>query len=150
MRTVLIAVGLSLAGVICLLLFLKLVFGAIRRRLVSEVAARFSERDILKQSIGANFFGRESKGMGQVRGNGALVLTGQDLWFLLVVPRREISIPLRDVTAVGTKKSHLGKSVLRPLLHVQFRSDGRDDSIAWWVVDPDAWCTAIDHARSSL
>lgn len=85
---------------------------------------------------GANFFGLESRGAAQLRGNGTLVLTDQEIFFERWVVRMEIRIPLNAIVAVDTPMSHLGKSVARRLLKVTFRgADGQNDSIAWYVPD---------------
>lgn len=85
---------------------------------------------------GANFFGQESKGVLQTRGNGTLVLTDTELYFEKFIPRQEIHIPLSTIQRIETAKSHLGKTVFRPLLKVVYQNEaGQPDSIAWLVPD---------------
>ncbi len=92
--------------------------------------------------------GLESRGKGQVRGNGLLALTADELRFEQLVPRRETLIPLADVTAVETKRWWLGKSVGSKLLCVRWRSpDGTEDAMAWAVRDLDAWLAALAAER---
>jgi L-2-hydroxyglutarate oxidase LhgO len=45
----------------------------------------------------ANFFGQESRGVTQIRGNGTLILTDSDLIFEMWVPNKQLRIPLRSV-----------------------------------------------------
>jgi hypothetical protein len=138
------------AGLIALLTVLMLVFDSLRKRLSGEVERRFAGREVLLQALNANFFGQQSRGVGQIRGNGALVLTADELWFLLGIPRREISIPLRDITSVSLVNSHLGKSVFRPLLHVEYLAAGTADAIAWAVDDPERWKATIEQTTGRI
>jgi len=95
----------------------------------------------------ANFFGSGSKGMGQVRGNGVLLLTGSQLYFRMLMPEREVRIPVDSISSVSTPRSFLGKSKLSPLLRVDFkRADGKDDSAAWMVRELDRWVEELKKA----
>ena len=143
----LIIVASVLGGLVVLFLILGIVFGAVRRALRRAVQDRFSPVHIRRQEIGANFFGQTSKGARQVRGNGALVLTEEQLWFRLALPAREWDIPLRDIILVDTKRSHLGKSCLWPLLFVEFHTEHGADSIAWAVRDAEGWREDIEQSR---
>ena len=88
--------------------------------------------------------GTESLGKGQVRGNGTLALTADELWFRQWVPRRELRIPLSAIVDVGVEKWWLGKTVGRPLLRVRWRGDGgAEDAAAWQVADLDAWLNEL-------
>lgn len=92
----------------------------------------------------ANFFGVESRGKGQVRGNGYLAASPGQILFVMWMPRRELAIPRHRVTAVERTRSHLGKSVGRELLRVRFTNDaGEPDSAAWLVRDLGAWESAL-------
>jgi hypothetical protein len=129
---------------------LKLLTGKIRESMDSLVAVQFDPEDVLKQEHSANFMGQESKGMGQVRGNGALILTHTDLHFILAIPRRSWVIPLVDITKVSFPKSHLGKTKFKPLLRVDYMDNGQNDAIAWLVSDLEDWTKAIEEAKSNL
>jgi hypothetical protein len=88
--------------------------------------------------------GRESRGKGQVRGNGWLALTDDELRFKQWVPAREERIPLATVTAVETPRVWLGKTVGRKLLCVRWQTaDGTADAMAWEVRDLDDWLVAL-------
>lgn len=87
----------------------------------------------------ANFFGQQSKGVGQVRGNGTLLITKDALVFEMWLPQHELVIPLQSITGIDTPKSFLGKSQFVPLLMVEFtNADGEADAAAWRVPDIDA------------
>ena len=66
---------------------------------------------ILLQDSGANFFGLESLGGMQLRGNGGLVLTSGCLYFCMLLPRRELKISLEEIEETSLVRSHCGKSV---------------------------------------
>lgn len=94
----------------------------------------------------ANFFGRQSLGMTQLRGNGCLVASDDDLLFVQLMPLRAFEIPRKDITAVETPSSFLAKSRFTPLLKLDFTtSDGQRDSAAWQVRDLDAWLKLLRH-----
>lgn len=88
--------------------------------------------------------GLRSRGRGQVRGNGSLVLTAEELRFRQWIPQRETTIPLAAVTSVGTERTWLGKWVGSKLLCVRWRTpDGGEDAMAWRVPDLDGWLAAL-------
>ncbi|MBN2430159.1 MAG: hypothetical protein JXQ27_01730 [Acidobacteria bacterium] len=136
-----------LAGVLLLLVIQRVIIGAFRRHLMKRIQERFAGKGIRRLSLGANFFGQQSRGRGQIRGNGALVLTEDKLCFLLAAPRREYVIPLQQITGVSLPKSHLGKTILRPLLRVDFITVHGPDAIAWALADPDSWAREIEARR---
>src|SRR5512147_2315477 len=69
---------------------------------------------------GANFFGQQSHGVTQLRGNGTLVITDSEVYFEMWLPRRELTIPLSAVQGSETVRGFLGKTVGRPLLKINF------------------------------
>lgn len=91
----------------------------------------------------ANFFGLQSVGAVQARGNGCLALGEDALLFAQWVPQRDVRIPLHDVIEVDQADSHLGKSTFRKLLRVRWKVDGREETAAWFVRDVDGWTTAL-------
>jgi len=143
---------LSITGALALVIVLSLIARAALRKvaamMTAEIATRFSPEAIRRQDTAANYFGRESLGMGQVRGNGGLVLTHDTLWFMLAVPRREVTIPLNRIEAVEVRRKHLGKRIGRDLVYVRWSTDEGPDAAAWCVRDPAAWITALEAARS--
>ena len=98
----------------------------------------------VRRRANARGLGLESRGAGQVRGNGWLVLTPDELRFRQWVPRRDTRIPLEAVTAVETRRAWLGKTVGSRLLCVRWRTpDGTEDAMAWQVPELDAWLAEL-------
>ncbi len=87
-----------------------------------------------------NFFGLESLGVWKIRGNGVLILTKEKLLFGMWKPKRDLSILIGNIYEISNPKSHLHKSVNRPLLKIVFKNEqGESDSAAWYVRDLDKW-----------
>lgn len=104
--------------------------------------------DAVARSATVNSLGLESRGRGQVRGNGRLVLTPDELRFGQWVPRRETRIPLAAVTSVGTERTWLGKWVGSRLLCVRWlTAEGGEDAMAWQLRDLEGWLAAIEAQR---
>ena len=110
------------------------------RKQAEEVLNRFQDRKIYAYSSGANCFGLESLGQKQFRGNGILVLTEKELFFEMLLPKKEFNIPIRNIVKIETPKSHLHKTKFKPLLKVIFKNDkGELDSVAWLIKDVFQW-----------
>jgi len=128
------AVLIGVFGVLALL-----VLPALRRlkvRRAEEVARTLGADRVLFLEPAANFFGQESLGMRQIRGQGCLAFTAGEIYFLMWLPKREYRVPIRSIRNIDTPRSHLGKSKLSPLLKVTFAGpQGGEDSIAWLVRD---------------
>ena len=106
--------------------------------------------DTATRKANARGLGLESRGKGQMRGNGWLVLSPGELRFSQWVPRRETRIPLSAVTAVETPRVWLGKTVGSKLLCVRWRTaEGGEDAMAWEVRDRDGWLAAIAEQRDA-
>lgn len=120
-----------------------LTFRWIERSVAPRIAAVVPARSIVLQDLRANSLGLTSRGKYQSRGNGALVLTADELVFFQMVPKRDLTIPLATITEVKTVKVHLGKSYGRNLLYVGFDGPSGPDSIAWFVRDLPAWLAAL-------
>jgi hypothetical protein len=126
------------------LLFVLIMFPVARRarRLKAEMQAEVG--DDAERSENVQGLGLESRGKGQVRGNGWLVLTTDELRFRQWVPDRETRIPRAAITAVETDRWWLGKSVGVKLLIVRWRTpEGGGDAMAWRVRDLDSWLAAL-------
>ena len=92
----------------------------------------------------ANSFGVESAGPWQVRGNGNLALTEEELLFAQWVPNRVLGVPRAAILEVTTARGHLGKTMGRKLLKVVWTNEaGERDSIALWVDDLNGWLAAL-------
>jgi len=112
----------------------------------NEILKKLEGKEIILQSTYANFFGQESKGRGQIRGNGLIVLTKDELCFEMYTPKREFTIPLRSISKIETVKSHLSKTKFRPLLKVIYTNElGETDSLAWLVRDLDNWLHVLNQ-----
>ncbi len=99
----------------------------------------------------ANFFGQESKGMAQQRGNGILILTDKGIFFEMWLPKKSIQIPLSSIIEADKTNSFLGKTKLRPLLRIHFFSErGIEDKVAWLIKDPDKWIFRINKIVKNL
>jgi hypothetical protein len=109
-----------------------------------EVGDRLGADAIVRLDDVVRFFGLSSAGMFQIRGNGCLAATEDQLLFRLWVPRREVLIGRAGVTAIDTPRSHRGKATLRRLLRVTYTDmKGEQDAAAWEVRDLDAWLDAL-------
>lgn len=139
--------------IIIVTLILTVVFGVTYSILLREMTSRanaVSKRFPNARLIipGVNFYGQESKGKMQMRGNGTLVLTEAEIYFEQLVPRREYRIPLSAVQGVETPSSFLGKTNFRPLLKVVFKNEGgQTDAMGWIVPDVEGTKQAIEVAR---
>jgi hypothetical protein len=111
---------------------------------MEEVSAKYPEHSRILTSPMANLFGLKSSGMKQIRGNGILLLTSSQLYFRMLLPKKEILVPLRSIISVETPRSFLGKTKGKKLLKIDFRSDaGGTDSVAWLVDNLEKWAETI-------
>jgi hypothetical protein len=141
-------VALVLAILVVIALAFAVVLIPVSRR-AKRVRTGLEEElgDSIERSANVSGLGLQSRGRGQVRGNGRLVLTRDELSFRQWIPQRETTIPMAAVTAVGTERTWLGKWVGSRLLCVRWRaSDGSEDAMAWQVPDLDGWLAAL-HAQ---
>ncbi len=114
-----------------------------------EASARERYPDAKQIDRAASFFGQESRGATQMRGNGTLILTATDLIFEQWVMNKEYRIPLQKIQALENPTSFLGKSRFAPLLKVVYLNDqGVKDSMAWQVPDLSGWMRQINEARA--
>ncbi len=144
------ALGLTIAAVVIVVVGVSLgiFFTVFSKQMktsgVERIQERFPSEQIVLSETSANFLGLESRGSLQMRGNGVLVLTQDELWFSRFVKREDISIPTNTIQAVRLVDSHLGKRILgRKLIYVQFESSDGLDGVAWLVDDPNRWQSAI-------
>ena len=115
-----------------------------RRALIAEIDARLARDGVVANEDGANFFGLESRGPWQVRGNGYLAASTREIVFVMWLPRKEIVIARDRITSIDRAKWHLGKTFGIPLLRVRFTdSAARPDTAAWAVADLPAWEVAL-------
>lgn len=119
------------------------------KKRIKEILAKFQENEIVKVSESANYFGLESKGVKQIRGNGVLILTKEKLYFeMWVRPKTIIEIPNNSIQKIESVKSHLKKSRFQKLLKVIFTTErGNVDSVAWLVRDLDEWMRFLEKMK---
>ncbi len=123
----------------------------IKKKSLEKLKRYYNLEDLLLYSLEANFFGQKSYGFRQIRGNGALALLHEKIHFFLLLPDREIIIPISKIISVNLKKSFLGKTVFKPLLHVEFLNENGDrDEVAWLLKNPDLWKVEIDNLRKNV
>lgn len=144
------ALGLTIAAVVIVIvgvslaIFFTVFWKQLQTSGTQRIQERFPTEQIVLSETSANFFGLESRGSLQFRGNGVLVLTQDELWFSRFIMREDITIPTNTIQAVRLVDSHLGKRILgRQLIYVQFQGAGGLDSAAWLVADPNRWQSAI-------
>jgi len=114
------------------------------RKRSKEILAKLEGRETIRISNGANFFGQESLKLKQVRGNGVLVLTPEELYFEMWVPKRICQIPIINIIDIEVTKWHLKKTKNRNLLKIIFTNlSGEIDSAAWLINDLDFWINDI-------
>ncbi len=134
------------AGILAVWFF---VFASIKKELEKrsqEVLQRFRDKKVLGVSAEANFFGQESRGMKQIRGNGILILTDEELYFQMLFPKKELTILVNSIIGVESTRSFLGKTKVHPLLKVDFKNDKDEaDSAAWLLKDVDKWKQGLEQ-----
>ena len=141
-------------GLLATAFFLAVLFGGtwmVLRQAASqkEASARQRYPNALAIDRAASFFGQESRGVTQMRGNGTLILTDTDLIFEMWVPNSTFRVPLRSIQRIEHPTSFLGKTRFAPLLKVVFTAEAlATDSMAWQVRDLEGWVNKINAARS--
>lgn len=129
---------------------IRLIRESLDRRL-AEVERGLAGEEVIRATRRANYFGRASASMAQLRGNGVLVLATRELVFCMLAPRREYRVPLESVVDVGYQRSFKGKTVGGELLVVHYRDEyGVLDALCFWVPEPRKWGEAILATSGSL
>ncbi len=109
-----------------------------------QIINKFDNSSLILGPSSANSFRQESLDIGQVRGNGLLILTEEELYFGMYLPRKDFHIPLNLIYEAKTTKGHLGKTKSRKLLKVEFTNiERQSDSLAWLVNDLDTWINSL-------
>lgn len=135
-------------GVSSLLALIRFIFSSIRKKMNTYIQTNFDQKDILGATTSANFLGKESQGGKQIRGNGALVLTKNEIYFFRALPFKEYSIPLNSVIKVSLPSSFNGKSVLSKLLSIQYKTSSGSETMAWALKNPESWKQTIEKLVS--
>lgn len=147
---ILLVLGL-LAGLSLILRLLQKHLQGLQRRGVKEIMQKLGDEGILSIASNANCFGRKSKGVAQIRGNGIWVLTPKRIHFAMLAPRRVVDIELQRVIETCQERSFLGKRVgRRPVLVVRFTDEtGKSDAVGWLLSDVEKRRRMIDQAVQS-
>lgn len=112
----------------------------LKRKRAEELFANYHKDRIIYFSKKVNYFGRESAGRAQIRGNGSLLLTPDKLHFLRWLPKKDIIISLENVENIERVNSFLGKGRKDDLLKIEFNNqNGNNDSAAWFLNNMHAW-----------
>jgi hypothetical protein len=135
-------------GVVVLVVVLVGVALAVRRGAAgarARIDTAVGDLQVLRKEK-ANFYGVASKGTGQVRGIGTLVLTPDALVFLQMVPAVEVRVPRAAITHTEVAQSFLGKTQGRDLLVVEWTTDDdppATDRVAFDLPDLASWRSAL-------
>jgi len=117
------------------------------KKRIIEIYEKFKDKEILISDDKANFFGLESLGVWKVRGNGVLLLAKEELFFGMWKPKRDLLILVRNIIEISNPKSHMHRSVYRPLLKIVFKNDrGESDSAAWYVRELNKWNQILNES----
>ncbi len=144
---VLLIVLIVLASVITGLIVIGLWIKRLRKEAIAAVRrSTGKEKTYLVEDC--NFFGQQSFGYKQVRGNGILALTDKGIHFRMLIPSKELFVPLDSIKDISQPRSFLGKTKMRDLLRVDFVNEqGRDDAGAWLVPSLQWWSEAVEALR---
>lgn len=112
----------------------------------ADARAEFPDARLVETAL---FFGQQSRGAAQARGNGTLVRTDSELVFKQWVVNREFRIHYRDILSVESPRSFLGKSQGVRLLCVRYQdAAGQVDAMAWRVKHLAEVERVLEQARS--
>ena len=115
---------------------------------INEILDKFYDKEIIISLNSANFFGQQSLKSFQIRGNGVLILTQEELYFEMWHPKKILQIPRFSILKIEITKSFLNKSVFRKLLKVVFTNkEGEEDAAAWWVTSLDKWIEELEKIK---
>lgn len=145
MEKIIIIVFPILTGLLCMFIILNFVFRLVSHKLEKYIQDNFDKKDLLGVTTRANFFGFNSLGGKQIRGNGALVLTEDKLHFFRGSPFKEFVFPINSIKNITLPKSFNGKSVFAQLLCLEYEIDGKIDSVAWALREPQRWKDGIEN-----
>ena len=134
-------------GGVVLVIVLTLFFMKLKKNqdeIKKLIADKFPEHEIRLQAPHAYHMARQSRGYGQSRGNGNLILTDKELFFAMAFPKTIYSIPLETIGEIETPTRMGGKSMAIRMLKVNFKTEnGKDEAVGWIVQDLDAWVAEL-------
>lgn len=125
---------------VILFIFIRIILKRVEKTRAEKLINRIGEENIVLISSNVNYFGKKSDGIKQIKGNGILILTYEELIFEMWLPKKSFKIPLMSVESMETSKSHLGKTKFRPLLKINFRNNENEiDTCAFLVANLEKW-----------
>ena len=78
------------------------------------------------------------------RGKGVLILTERKIRYDEFMPTYRLEIPIKEIRAVDTSPTFLGKYRGRPILALHFNdTNGIASDVGFTVKDPDSWAIQI-------
>ena len=118
-------------------------------RLERRVNEKFPEGQIIaKEIFWANLQYQRSTGCCQVKGNGALVLTSDVLWFNMLCLNKQIEMPLRNIRAVQVAFSRYRYQLL--IVDYVDANSGMEDEVMFELREPHFWKRKIEEAIRNI
>lgn len=115
--------------------------------LEKRVSEKFHEDQIIaKEIFWADLRYQRSKGCCQTRGNGALVLTSDVLWFNMLCPNKQTEIPLRNIRSVEVGSFNYSLFIVD---YVDANSE-MEDEVMIALVESYFWKRKTEEAMSNL
>lgn len=123
--------------------------GKWKGELEQRVNAKFLEGTIIEKEIfWANLRHQRSQGVFQMNGNGALVLTSDELWFNLVKPAHiEIEMPLWNIRSVEAARTFGHRALFVVFVDP---TTGTEDQVVIALRQPEAWKRIIDETINNM
>lgn len=133
---------------VLIILIILVILKYLEKSRAEKILKNYSKEEIKAFSSNVNFFGLKSKGLSQIRGNGALLLTKEYLYFEMWIPKKKVKIPLEKIKNIEEAKSFLGKTRFTPLLKIDFIDENNQkNSCAWQVRKLKKWIAIINQNR---
>lgn len=122
-----------------------------KAKIQKNISQRYLGQNIVLKDNSANFFGKKSLKSRQFRGNGILILTEEEIYFSMFIPRKEVIVSLDSIQDIETPTRFLGKTKFKPLLKINFEACQEvQDSAAWLVKDVKKWKKEIQERTKNL
>ena len=132
--------------------------GCCNGKLEAKIEEKFDQSQILRKELYTCrlIYRKYTQSCCYVRGNGALVLTANQLWFNLLCPNdREISIDLasiHDIEATNSFRSHNRFIAGQGMIVIDFDDpdSGMRDKIVFGVRGKTDWKEAIEATKANV
>ena len=122
----------------------------IRKECRETLAERYSKEETLCHDNGAHLLGVENIGGKEIKGSGVLLLTEKELYFLLPLPKKEITIPIKSIKRCLRATNFKGKKLQKPFLHIEYKGDSGLSGIAVYVKDIEKFESSIRQQRKKI